>query len=178
MVYALSFLTGCVTAVDMPTRQSFYLEMVGPEDLTNAMSLNTATFNGARLIGPVVAGVLIAAGRRSIEGTAPVFLINGISYFAVVVALLAMRPADLRRRERVSRRSGQIREGIRYVWRTPELRLPMLVMGAVFLVAFNFAVLLPLLAVRTFHGDAGTYGVLLSLFGAGSLAGALGMAAW
>jgi MFS family permease len=177
MVYALSFVSGTVLAIDMPTRQSFYLEMVGPDDLTNAMSLNTATFNGARLIGPVIAGVLIAAAKKSIEGTAPVFLINGISYFAVVLALLAMRPADLRRGVRVARRKGQIREGISYVWRTPALRLPILVMGAVFLVAFNFSVLLPLLAVRTFHGDAGTYGVLLSLFGAGSLAGALGMAA-
>src|SRR2546426_5850268 len=122
MVYGLSFLSGLVTAVDMPTRQSFYLEMVGREDLTNAMSLTTATFTGTRMIGPVIAGLLIAT-----VGTAPVFLINGISYFAVAAALLAMRPADLRPRPRVARRRGQIREGIRYVWQTPALRMPLLV---------------------------------------------------
>jgi MFS family permease len=171
MVYALSFLSGLVTAVDMPTRQSFYLEMVGPEDLTNAMSLNTATFTGTRILGPVIAGLLIAA-----VGTAPVFLINAVSYMAVVGALLLMRPSDLRRRERAPRRKGQIREGIRYVWRTPALRVPLLLMAAVFLFTYNFSVLLPLLAVRTFHGNARTYGVLLSLFGAGSLGGALFMA--
>jgi MFS family permease len=172
MVYALSFLSGLVTAVDMPTRQSFYLELVGPDDLTNAMSLNTATFTGTRIIGPVIAAVLIAG-----VGVGPVFLINGISYLAVVGALLRMRASDLRRRDRVARRRGQIREGIRYVWRTPSLRLPILIMAAVFLFTYNFTVLLPLLAVRTFRGDAGTYGHLLALFGVGSLGGALFMAA-
>jgi len=171
MVYALSFLSGCVTAVDMPTRQSFYLEMVGREDLTNAMSLNTATFTGTRIVGPAVAGVLIAW-----IGVGPIFLINAISYLAVVAALLRMRTSELTPRERVARRPGQIREGIRYVWRTPELRVPMLVMSVVFLFAFNYPVLLPLLAVRTFDGTAGTYGVMLALFGVGSLVGALVMA--
>jgi MFS family permease len=172
MVYALSFVTGLTTAVDMPTRQSFYLELVGPDSLTNAMSLNTATFTGARIVGPALAGVLIGA-----FDTGPVFLINAISYTAVIAALLAMRTSELRPRERVPRRPGQIREGIEYVWRTRELRLPMLVMAAVFLFAFNFSVLLPLLAVRTFRGDASTYGYMLALFGAGSLVGALAMAA-
>lgn len=172
MVYALSFLGGIVTAVDMPTRQSFYLELVGPESLTNAMSLNTATFTAARIVGPALAGILIGA-----FGTAPVFLANAVSYVAVITALMAMRTSELRRRERVPRRPGQIREGVEYVWRTLDLRLPMLVMAAVFLFAFNFSVLLPLLAVRTFRGDASTYGYLLALFGAGSLVGALAMAA-
>jgi MFS family permease len=172
MVYALSFLGGIVTAIDMPTRQSFYLELVGPESLTNAMSLNTATFTAARIVGPALAGILIGA-----FGTAPVFLANAVSYVAVIAALLAMRTSELRTRERVPRRPGQIREGVEYVWRTLDLRLPMLVMAAVFLFAFNFSVLLPLLAVRTFGGDASTYGYLLALFGAGSLAGALAMAA-
>jgi MFS family permease len=171
MVYSLSFLTGIVLAVDMPTRQSFYLEMVGRADLTNAMSLTTATFTGSRVVGPAIAGLLIAA-----FGVAPVFLINAVSYLSVVVALLAMRPAELQRRAAVPRRPGQIREGVRYVWRTRELRVPMLVMAAVFLFGFNFLVLLPLLAVRTFHGNAGTYGNMLALFGAGSLAGSLLMA--
>ncbi|MBA3551276.1 MAG: MFS transporter [Actinobacteria bacterium] len=172
MVFVISFLMGVVTAVDMPTRQSFYLEMVGRNQLTNAMSLSTATFMGARMVGPALAGVLIGT-----VGVAPVFLINGISYLAVIVALLLMRSDELQRREPVPARRGQIREGVAYVWRTPALRLPMLLMAGVFMFAFNFAVLLPLLAVRSFGGDAGTYGNLLALFGGGSLAGALIMAA-
>ncbi|MBA3728342.1 MAG: MFS transporter [Actinobacteria bacterium] len=172
MVFVISFLMGVVTAVDMPTRQSFYLEMVGRNQLTNAMSLSTATFMGARMVGPALAGVLIGT-----VGVAPVFLINGISYLAVIVALLLMRSDELQRREPVPARRGQIREGVAYVWRTPALRLPMLLMAGVFMFAFNFTVLLPLLAVRSFNGDAGTYGNLLALFGGGSLAGALIMAA-
>jgi MFS family permease len=174
MVYLLSFLSGMVTAVDMPTRQSFYLEMVGPSDLTNAMSLNTATFTCARIIGPVIAAVMIAATGGN---TAPVFLVNGISYLAVILALFAIRVPELHPREHVARAKGQIREGLAYIGRTPDLRLPMLVMGFVFLFAFNFAVLLPLFALRTFGGDAGTFGAMLSLFGFGSLAGALFLAA-
>ena len=170
-VYVLSFLGGVVAAVDMPTRQTFYLEMVGPEDLTNAMSLNTATFTGSRIVGPVIAGAMVAT-----VGTAPVFLVNGVTYLAVVAALFAMRVRELHPRERVPAGKGQVREGIRYVWETPALRLPMLVMAAVFTFAFNFAVLIPLLAVRSFEGDAGTFGGLLALMGVGSLAGALVMA--
>jgi predicted MFS family arabinose efflux permease len=155
----------------MPTRQSFYLELVGPGDLTNAMSLNTATFTGTRMLGPLIAAVILNAW-----GMAPVFLINGISYVAVIAAFAVMRPAELRPRERVPRRPGQVREGVRYVWNTAALRLPMLVMGTIFLFSFNFTVLLPLLALRTFRGDEGTYGTLLALFGAGSLVGALVLA--
>ncbi len=171
MVYVASFVSGCVTAVDMPTRQSFYLDMVGRDQLTNAMSLNTATFTAARIVGPAIAGVLIA-----VIGVGPIFLINAISYLAVVWALTAMDPGKLEHRERLERKPGQIREGIRYVWHTPELRLPMLVMAVVFLFAYNFPVLLPLLARRTFHGGAGTYGTMLALFGVGSLVGSLTMA--
>jgi len=168
MVYALSFTGGLVTAVDMPTRQSFYLEMVGRDDLTNAMSLNTATFMATRIVGPAIAGAMVGA-----FGTAPVFLANAISYLAVVVALALMRTDKMHSRERIPRGKGQIREGIRYVARTPELRGPLLVMGVIFLFTYNFQVLVPLLARRTFHGDAATYGSLLSLMGVGSLAGAL-----
>jgi len=171
MVFVLSFLSGCVTAVDMPTRQSFYLEMVGPDDLTNAMSLTTATFTGMRMIGPVIGGILIAE-----VGTAPVFLINGLSYLAVVAALLAMHVSELHPRERVARAAGQIREGIRYTWRDPNLRLPMLTMAVVFLFSFNFAVLIPLFALRDLSGDAGTMGWLWASWGVGSLTGALFMA--
>jgi MFS family permease len=170
-VYLLSFLTGIVGAVDMPTRQSFYLEMVGTQDLTNAMSLNTATFTGSRILGPVIAGAMVAT-----VGTAPVFLVNGITYLAVVVALLSMRVGDFHLRERVARGRGQIREGVRHAWDTTALRLPMIVMAVVFTLSFNFAVLIPLFAVRSFDGDAGTFAGLLALMGVGSLVGALVMA--
>jgi MFS family permease len=172
MVYALSFLSGIATAIDMPTRQSFYLEMVGPDDLTNAMSLTTATFTGMRMVGPVLAGILIP-----FVGTAPIFLINALSYLAVVFALVAMRRSELHPRPRTPRAPGQIREGIRYVWEMADLRLPMLTMASVFLFAFNFSVLIPLFATRDLHGGAGAFGVLLGVFGIGSLAGSLFMAA-
>jgi predicted MFS family arabinose efflux permease len=171
MVYALSFVSGLVTAVDMPTRQSFYLEMVGADALTNAMSLNTATFTGSRILGSALAGVLIAN-----TGFAIPFLVNGISYLAVVAALAAMRVGDLHPRQRVGHEPGQIRAAIRYVARTRTLRLPMLTMLVVFLFAFNFIVYLPLLVTRTFHESAGALGALLSLWGIGSLTGALVMA--
>ena len=171
MVYLLSFITGCATVVDMPTRQSFYIEMVGRDQLTNAMSLNTATFTGTRIVGPALAGVLIAW-----IGVGPVFLLNALSYLAVIAALVLMRGSELQRRELAPRARGQIREGIRHVWRTPGLRVPMLLMAVVFLFAYNFQVLMPLMAVRDFDGDAGTYGWMLALHGVGSLAGALYMA--
>ena len=171
MVYALSFLSGLVTAVDMPTRQSFYLEMVGADSLTNAMSLNTATFTGSRILGAAIAGVVIAG-----FGYGPVFLVNGLSYLAVVAALVAMRTHELHPREHVPAQKGLVREGIRYVWTTPALRLPMLTMLVVFLFAFNFIVFVPLLVTRTFDGSPAALGGLLSLWGVGSLAGALFMA--
>lgn len=170
-VYVLSFLGGMVGAVDMPTRQSFYLEMVGRADLTNAMSLNTATFTGSRIIGSVIAGIMVGA-----VGTAPVFLVNGVTYLAVVAALLAMRRAEMHARDRVARSRGQIREGVRHVRDTPALRRAMIVMAVVFTFSFNFSVLMPLIAVRSFGGDAGTFGWLMALSGAGSLVGALVMA--
>ncbi|HCO01936.1 MAG TPA: MFS transporter [Actinobacteria bacterium] len=171
MIYCISFLSGCVTAVDMPTRQSFYLELVGPDDLTNAMSLNTASFNGARIVGSVAGAALIAA-----YGAATAFLVNSLSYLLALGALLLIHTSELRPRRKVERHPGQIREGFRYAWETPALRLPFVVMGTVFLFAFNFSVLLPLLAVRNFHGSPGTYGRMLALMGAGSLVGALAMA--
>ena len=171
MVFVISFLLGVAFAVDMPVRQSFYLEMVGPEDLTNAMSLNTATFTGARIIGPVVAGVLIG-----VWGIAPAFLVDAVSYLAVVAALVAMRTSELHKRERVPRARGQVREGLRYVAKTRTLRVPMLMMAVVFVAGYNFSVLLPLLATDTFGGTAATFGRMLALFGVGSLTGALVMA--
>ena len=171
MVYLFSLLAGVVTAVDNPARQSFYAEMVGEKDLTNAVSLNSAVMTGTRIVGPAVAGVLIAT-----IGLAACFLFNAISYLAVIGALLAMRLHELQRNGTTERRKGQLREGLAYVWRTPALRLPLLWMAVIFMFSFNFSVLFLLLARHTFGGNAGTYGALLSLMGAGSLIGALAMA--
>jgi MFS family permease len=171
MVYVLSLVAGVAGAVDFPARQSFYLEMVGRDQLTNAMSLNTATFTGSRIVGAGLGGALIAA-----FGTAPVFLIDGLTYGAVIVALLLMRRDELHLRERVPRERGQIRDGISYVWRTPDLRFSILLMLVVFLFAFNVTVLVPLLVRREFGAESAGFGGLMALWGAGSLAGALFMA--
>jgi MFS family permease len=170
MVYGLSFLQGVVTSIDNPTRQSFYSEMVRPRDLTNAVSLNGAVMTGTRIIGPALAGVLIAG-----VGMEWCFLINGLSYLAVIASLSVMDKGELRpNRSRLG--SGAIREGLRYVWRTDALRRPLLLMSVLFLFSFNYSVLLPLLAERTFNGNAGTLGLLFSVMGVGSLGGALAMA--
>ncbi len=171
MVYMLSFASGLVTALDNPTRQSFYMEMVEASDLTNAVSLNSAVFMGARIVGASLAGALIAT-----FGTAICFLIDGLSYLAVIGALLAMRPADLRGHARGGRERGNVREGFRYVWTTAELRRPLILMAVVFTFAFNWAVLLPLLAKHTFGGTAATFGVMSAFGGLGSFVAALLMA--
>ncbi|MGZ4155476.1 MAG: MFS transporter [Actinomycetota bacterium] len=131
MVYALSLLQGIVTAADMPARQSFYAEMVGDAELTNAISLNSAVMTGTRIIGPALAAILIAW-----IGLAWCFLLNGISYIAVIGGLLLMRAAELHR-SRAARRKGQLREGVSYVWHTPELRDPLVWMAFVFAFAFT-----------------------------------------
>lgn len=170
MVYALSLLQGIVTAVDTPARQSFFAEMVSAEHLTNAVSLNSAVMTGTRIVGPAIAGGLIAG-----VGLDACFLVNGVSYLAVIGGLLAMRPEELHRAP-APRDGGGLRAGLRYVWETPELRTPLLVMAAIFTFSFNFQVLLPLLARQTFRGEAGTFSSLLALMGVGSLVGALAMA--
>jgi MFS family permease len=168
MVYLLSLLLGMVTAVDNPTRQAFVMEMVGREYVANAVALNSATFTSARVVGPAVAGVLIAA-----VGTGWCFLLNAASYGAVLIALAAMDPARLLRGAPLGRGRGQLREGLAYAWSTPELRTTLLLLALVGTLAFNFSVLMPLMARNAFHGDASTLGLLFSAFGLGSLGGAL-----
>ncbi|HVF08247.1 MAG TPA: MFS transporter [Actinomycetota bacterium] len=171
MVYALSVASGIVTAIDNPSRQSFYVEMVGEEHVRNAVSMNSAAFTGSRVIGPAIAGLLIHT-----VGIAACFLIDGISYAAVLVALWAMRPAELHAQKRSTRLRGHLGAGLRYVWTTDALRRPLIVMAVVFTVSFNFAVFVPLLAKETFGGDAGTFGALSALAGVGSFLGAIVMA--
>jgi MFS family permease len=168
MVYVLAFALGLVTCVDNPSRQSFVMEMVGREQVTNAVSLNSAVFTSARIVGPAIAGVLI-----TLVGTGWCFIVNAASFAAVVLALLAMDVSRLQRAQAAPRSRGQIMEGLRFVWSRPDLRLPLLLLSVVGTLALNFTVILPLLAKDTFHGNAGTYGLLFSVLGLGSLTGAL-----
>jgi len=171
MVYLLAFLLGCATAFDMPARQAFVTEMVGPDQVSNAIGLNSAVFNSARVIGPAAAGVLIAT-----VGIAPAFLLNAVSYLAVIAGLLAMDPAQLDRLAPTPRARGQVREGLRYVWATPALRSTILLVTVVGTLGLNARVVLPLVARFTFHGGPGVYGTLASVMAAGSVMGALAAA--
>jgi MFS family permease len=167
-VYVLALGLGCLTAVDNPARQAFVTEMVGRTQVMNAVSLNSAVFTSARIVGPAAAGLLI-----NLVGTGWCFLINAVSFGAVIIALALMRRQELRPTSPSSRGPGQVRAGLSYAWSRPELRVPLLLMAVVGTLALNFSVVLPLLATETFHGNAGTYGVLFSTFGVGSLLGAL-----
>jgi MFS family permease len=168
MVFALSLASGMVTSLDNPARQSFYVEMVGEGTLTNAVSLNSAAFTGARIIGPAAAGILIAT-----VGMAICFLIDGISYLAVLTALLSMRAAELHVQRRSTRERGHLAAGLRYVWGTDALRRPLVVMAIVFTFVFEWQVLVPLLANHTFHAGAGAFGLLSAAAGLGSFIGAI-----
>jgi MFS family permease len=171
MVYALALLLGCVTAFDMPARQAFVSEMVGPDRVANAVGLNSASFNTARVLGPAAAGVLIA-----VVGIAPAFFINAVSYLAMIGGLLAMDPDRLYRRPGEERGRGQIRAGVRYVWATPVLRSTVLLVAVVGMFGLNYRVALPLLARFAFDGGPGAYGALAAIMAAGSVVGALATA--
>jgi MFS family permease len=172
MIYVLAFLLGCVTVFDNPARQAFVIEMVGPDDVANAVGLNSAVFNSARLVGPAIAGILIHA-----IGISPAFLLNAISFVPVISALAAMRTRELARLNPVPRSKGQIREGLRYVWHTPVLRSTLLLVTVVATFGFNQIIVLPLLARYVFGGGAGLYGALFAALAAGGLIGGLGAAA-
>jgi MFS family permease len=168
MVYLLALALGAVTASDNPARQAFVMEMVGRSHVMNAVSLNSAVFTLARIVGPAVAGLLINA-----VGTGWCFLVNALSFGGVLVALAAMRRQELLPWEPADRGRGGVLEGLRYAWSSLDLRVPLLLMAVVGTLALNFSVILPLMASQTFHGDAGTYGLLFSTLGVGSLFGAL-----
>jgi MFS family permease len=171
MVYVLALLLGCATAFDMPARQSFVSEMVGPDRVANAVGLNSAGFNSARVIGPAVAGVLIA-----VVGIAPAFFLNAVSFLAMIAGLLAMDPTRLHRRAPVERGRGQIRAGVRYVWDMPVLRSTIVLVAVVGTLGLNYRVALPLLARFAFDGGPGAYGALAAIMAAGSVVGALAVA--
>ncbi|MCX4584540.1 MFS transporter [Streptomyces sp. NBC_01481] len=167
-VYLTAFLLGLVTVVDNPARQSFVAEMVGPEQLSNAVSLNSANFQSARLVGPAVAGVLITA-----VGSGYAFLLNGLSFIAPLAGLLLMRTGELHKIERAPRGKGQLREGLKYVAGRPELIWPIVLVGFIGTFGFNFPIWLSAFVNNVYHSGASTYGLLNTLMAAGSLAGAL-----
>ncbi|MEU5607888.1 MFS transporter [Streptomyces sparsogenes] len=167
-VYVIAFLLGMVTVVDNPTRQAFVVEMVGPRDLRNAVSLNSANFQSARLVGPAVAGVLITA-----VGSGWAFLLNGLSFGAPLIGLLMMRPGELHKVERAPRGKGQLREGLRYVAGRPDLVWPIVLVGFIGTFGFNFPIWLSAFADGVFHAGPGTYGLLNTLIAVGSVTGAL-----
>jgi MFS family permease len=168
MVYVSVFAFGTLNAIDNPTRQSFVIEMVGPDRVVNAVSLNSVIVQAARIVGPAVAGILIAT-----VGVVPCFAINTLTFVVMIFALLRMDPARLHRTPVAPREAGAIRAGLRYVMRTPELAVPLALMALVGTFGFNFQVVLPLLAKFSFDGGAGTYGALVAAMGVGSIAGAL-----
>lgn len=171
-VYLLAFLLGMNNCFENPARQAFVLEMVGPADLRNAVSLNSVLVNAARAVGPAVAGIVIAAGGLGI-----CFLLNALSFVAVVVSLARLDVAALSPSPPVRRSPGQLREGLGYVGRTPELLIPLLMMALVGALAYEFQVVLPVVARETFGGGAEVYGFMTAAMGAGAVVGGLYVAA-
>jgi MFS family permease len=171
-VYLLAFLLGIVNCFENPVRQSFVLEMVGPTDLRNAVSLNSVLVNVARAVGPAIAGIVIALG-----GIGVCFLLNALSFVAVVVSLVRLDVGTLARSIPTPRAPGQLREGLAYVRRTPELAIPLLMMALVGCLAYEFQVVLPVFAQQAFAGDASTYGFLTAAMGVGAVVGGLYVAA-
>jgi MFS family permease len=167
-VYVAAFAVGLATVVDNPARQSFVSEMVGPEQLQNAVSLNSANFQSARLVGPAVAGVMITG-----VGTGWAFLFNGLSFVAPLVGLLLMRNRDLKAVQRAPRGKGQLREGLQYVAKRPDLIWPIVLVGFIGTFGFNFPVWLSAYADDIFHAGAGAYSLFNTLMAVGSLIGAL-----
>jgi MFS family permease len=168
-IVTISVANGVVQIVDSPSRQAFVGSLVMPEDLSSAVSLNGVVMNSARVVGPALAGVLIVT-----IGTTPCFAVNALSYLAVIAALTMLRP--LRPPvARGPRATSGVRQGLRYAASRQQLWLPLVMMALAGLLAFNFPVILPVLASRTFHGNGGTYGLLSTMLSIGSVAGSLGV---
>ena len=168
IVYALVFARGAVNAVDNPTRQSFVIEMVGSGRVVNAVSLNSVLVHSARIIGPALAGLLIAT-----VGVEPCFAINAATFGAMILALWRMQPEQLRAAPQVGREPGAVRAGLRHVAATPRLAVPLALMAVVGTLGYNFQTVLPLLARFSFGGGASVYAALVSAMAVGSVAGAL-----
>ena len=167
-VYAFAFLLGCVTAFDAPARQTFVSELVPDAMLSNAVALNSTSFNAARMIGPALAGLLIAG-----IGTGWVFLINAASFLAVLAALVALRVEDLHRKDRAAQKPGALLEGFRYVRSRPELKTVLWMLFLIMTFGLNFPVFISAMAVNVFHAESHEFGVLSSMLAIGSVSGAL-----
>jgi MFS family permease len=167
-VYLFAFLLGCVSAFDAPARQTFVSDLVTEDDLSNAVALNSTSFNAARMIGPAIAGVLIAA-----VGSGWVFLLNAASFAAVLGALGALRVHELHPRDRARRTRGSLGEGLRYVWRRPDLRAVMIMLFLFGTFGLNFPIFIATMSVSVFHRGAGQFGLLTSIMAIGSVSGAL-----
>jgi MFS family permease len=167
-VYVFAFLLGCVTAFDAPARQTFVSDLVGEADLSNAVALNATSFNAARMIGPAIAGFLIA-----LVGSGWVFLINAASFVAVLGSLALLRLGELHLKERALRTPGSLAEGFRYIWNRSDLKAVLLMLFLIGTFGLNFPIFISTMSVRVFHAGAGQYGFLTSTMAIGSVAGAL-----
>ena len=167
-VYVFAFLSGSAAALDAPVRQTFVAEMVGDEDLTNAVALNSTSFNAAQMIGPAVAGLLIAR-----VGIGWAFLLNGLSFGAVLISMSSFRLSELHVSARALRTKSGFLEGLRYVWRKPELRAILIMLFLIGTFGLNFPIFISTMAVSVFHSDARGFGLLSSIMAVGTLSGAL-----
>jgi MFS family permease len=167
-VYVFAFLQGCVAAFDAPARQTFVADLVIETDLSNAVALNSTSFNAARLIGPAIAGVLIAA-----VGSGWVFLINAISFLAVLCSLSLLRTGELNLTNRAPRARGSLAEGFRYISKRPDLKAILVMIFLIGTFGLNFPIFISTMSVTVFHAGAGQFGLLTSIMAIGSVMGAL-----
>jgi MFS family permease len=172
LLYLLAVVQGIAVTFDNPARQAFVTEMVGNDEVANAVGLNSAMFNLARILGPALGGLLIDA-----VGVGVCFLLNAASFLAVIAGLALMHPAELFRSTPTRRAKGQLEAGLRYAWEEPTLRLVLGMMALIGTFAMNFAVVLPVVAKQVFGGTASTFGFMSAAMGVGALVGALGVAA-
>jgi len=167
-VYVFAFLFGCVSAFDAPARQVFVNELVGEGHLSNAVGLNSTSFNAGRMIGPAAAGITIAA-----IGTGWAFILNGLSFVAVLTSLTFLRQHELYPQQRAVKKRGGMVEGFRYVWNRADLRTACIMLFFIGTFGFNFAIFISTMAVSVFHAGASQYGLLSSLMAVGTVSGAL-----
>lgn len=167
-VYVFALLLGCATAFDAPARQTFVSDLVGEADLSNAVALNSTSFNAARMIGPAVAGTLIAS-----VGSGWVFLINAASFAAVLASLGLLRASELHLKDKAQRTKGSLVEGFAYVWGRPDLKAILFMLFLIGTFGLNFPIFISTMSVSVFHAGASEYGLLTSTMAIGSVAGAL-----
>ena len=168
MVYVIAACFGAVTAIDNPSRQTFVMEMVGPADIANAVTLNSVVVNAARAIGPAIGGVVIAT-----VGIGECFVVNAFSYLAVIIALVFIRQSELHPSARSARAPGQLREGFRYAWNTPTLRVTLVMLAIIGTFTYEFTTTLPLFSEFTFGAGSSGLATMTALMGVGAVVGGL-----